>query len=279
LNFRRICGLVVATAIVATTAAAAEAAPRGADVHRAVSKADNSLARSLQSVQGGYLDAAAAQIDETLALEVRAARIAAKVASDSGPVMASKQLRRAAGSLDRGFVTYAGLLPSAPPELQAPLLDALTRLDGVRGQVNSQLTGLVDVLPPEIRDKVLGAIAAFQTTGDLPALIAAIGDPETAAAIRAHLGELIDQVVASLQARIDSPPTGTEDSPELVAQIQAVIVLIQVNREAIIAAIDDVLTSGGQMPTLSPAMCVQLQLVFGVLEVPVPAGVCAGAGS
>jgi hypothetical protein len=275
LNFSRTCALAVATAAVMAPAAATEAAPRGADVHRAVLSADASLAKSVQSVQGGYLDAAAEQIGETQALELRAARIAANVASRSNAVTAAKQLRRAAGSLDRGFVAYAGLLPSAPPELQAPLLDALTRLDGVRGQVNSQLTALVDILPPEVREKVLGAIAAFQTTGDLPALIAAIGDPATAAAIRAHLGDLIDQVVATLQARIDSPPPGAELSPELVAQIQTVIVLIQVNREAIIAAIDDVLTSGGQMPTLSPAMCTQLELVFGLLEVPVPAGVCA----
>jgi hypothetical protein len=277
LNSRRTLGLAIATLALAATAATANAAPKGADVRSAVGAADAYLAQSLHSVHEGRLDQAARQINDTQALEIRAARVARRAAARSGPVKAARHLRRAAGALDRSFSAYADLLPNAPLELQIPLLGALAQLDGVRGQVNSQLTGLVEVLPPEVREKVLGAIAAFQTTGDLPALIAAISDPETAAAIRAHLGELIDQVVATLQARIDSPPPGVELSPELVEQVQLVIVLIQANREAIIEAIDEVLTSGGELPTLSPGMCVQLQLVFDQLEVPVPAGVCAPA--
>jgi hypothetical protein len=273
LNFRRTLGLVVAMAIVGTSASAAAAAPKGADVHRAVKAADASLAKSVESANGGFLDAAARQIDKTQALELRAAHLAHRVAARSNAVTAARQLSRAAGSLDRGFVTYAALLPTAPAELQAPLVDALTQLDGARGQVNSQLTGLVDILPPEVQDKVLSAIAAFESTGDLPALIAAIGDPATAAAIRAHLGELIDQVVATLQERIDSP-TAADLPPELVEQVRMVILLIQANREDIIAAIDDVLASGGQMPTLSSGMCSQLRLVFDLLEVPIPTGVC-----
>jgi hypothetical protein len=207
---------------------------------------------------------------------VRAVRIAHRVAGRSDATGAAKQLHRAAGAVDRGFNAYAALLPSAPPELQGALVDALTEFDGMRSELAGQLTSLINVLPPEVREQVTAAIEAFEKSGDLKALIAAIGDPATAAAIRAHLGELVDQVVAMLQARLDSPE-GAELPQEVRDQIQAVILLIQANREDIIEVMDEILTNGGQVPNLSPQMCSQLKLVFSQLGVPLPAGVCAGS--
>jgi hypothetical protein len=272
---RKIFGLAVATVAMAASTASAEAAPKGVDVHRAVKAADASLAGTAQWVHDGDYGAAAVQIARTRTLEARAVRLAHRVADRSDAAGAAKQLHRAAGAVDRGFNAYAALLPVAPPELQGALVDALTEFDGMRSALAGQLTSLVNVLPPEVREQVTAAIEAFQKSGDLKALIAAVGDPEIAAAIRAHLGELVDQVVAMLQAKLDSPEAA-DLPPEVVEQIQDIIALIQANREEIIQVMDQIITSGGQVPDLSPEMCGQLKLVFAQLGVPLPAGVCEG---
>lgn len=259
----------------AATTASAQAAPRSSDVRSAVKAADLSLARSISSAQAGNVGGAGAQITKTRALEARAVRVARKVAAEGNAKRASKQLRRAAGAVDRGFSAYADFLPSAPPELQPLLVDALTQFDGLRGQLVGQLSSLVGVLPPGVRDQVTAAIANFQSNGDLAALIAALGDPATAAAIRAHLGDLVDQVVATLQAQISDPAMVAGLAPGTVEQIQAIIFVIQLNREAVITTLGQILDGGGKnIPTLSADMCGQVKLVFGQMGIPLPHGVC-----
>jgi hypothetical protein len=262
----------------AASTATAQAAPKGIDVHRAVVAADASLATSVTSANAGQLDAAGAQIARTRTLEARAVRVARKVAASGSAGSAALQLRRAGGAVDRGFNAYAALLPSAPPELRGSLVGALSQFDAFRSDLGGQLATLVDVLPPDIRDQVTAAITAFQSNGDLSALIAALGDPATVAAIRAHLGELVDQVVATLQAQINDPETVAGLAPGSLEQIQAVILVIQVNREAVITTLSQILDDGGMnIPTLSDDMCVQVKLVFGQLGIPLPDGICSAA--
>ena len=275
MNLKRILGAAVAVAALAASTGTAHAAPKGADVRSAVAAADASLALSIASANAGDLAAARAQIARTRALEARTVRVAHRVGARGGVKSAAKQIRRAGGAVDRGFSAYATLLPSAPPELREPLVGALSHLGGLRVELGSSLDDLVGALPAEIRGQVASAIIAFQNDGNLDALIAALKNPVTAAFIRAHLGDLVDQVVATLQDQINDPAILAGLTPGSVEGIRAVIVVIQSNREAVITALDKILTDGGMnLPSLSADMCSQVELVFGQLGIPVPAGLC-----
>ena len=95
------------------------------------------------------------------------------------------------------------------------------------------------------------------------------------AAIRAHLGELVDQVVATMQAHLDDPDYVATLPDGALQQIQAVILVIQVNREAVISALDQLLDDGGaNLPVLSNEMCGQVKLVFDQIGIPMPDGLC-----
>ena len=152
----------------AATTSSAQAAPKSSDVHAAIKAADSSLGASLTSFKAAQFDVAGTQVIKTQALEMRAVRVARRVAANGNSRTAATQLRYAAAAVDRGYSVYAYILPAAPPELQAKLVDALTQFDGLRGQLVGQLATLVDVLPPDVRDQVNAAIAAFQSNGDLP---------------------------------------------------------------------------------------------------------------
>jgi len=281
LNLKRALALTTAIAAMAATAGTAHAVPTAADARAAVKDADFSLSFSIASAGASRgLDEAEVQIARTRTLEARAVRIARRAASRSSDAGAARLLSRAAGAVDRGFNAYAALLPTAPAQLQAPLLDALKQFNAVRVELVGELSALVDVLPPEIRGQVIEAITAYQATGDLDALIAALRDPATLALLRAHLGDLIDQAVATMQAQIDDPDYVATLPEGDLERIQDVIVLIKENRGTIITVLTQILDEGGtNLPQLSAGMCDQLVLVFGQLGIPLPSGLCAASAA
>jgi hypothetical protein len=181
--FKKFLVLIPAVAVALVLAAPAAAAPSAKDARAAGAKANRAVVASLQSARAGRTDEAIADVARARTLQARAARVARRAGAGRSPATRAKLLRGAATGVDDAFDSYAELLPEVPPELQPYLAAALEQFGALRTELVTQLTSFVETLPPDVREQVLAAIAAFSSDGDLEALIAALSDPNVSDAV------------------------------------------------------------------------------------------------
>ena len=275
LSFRKTLALLVAIAAALLVAGPAEAAPTAKDARAASLKAKRAVAGSLVAARAGRTDEAISRISRARHLQARAARIARRAGARRSPAKRATLLRGAAAGVDDGFDSYAEALPEVPPELQPYVAAALEQLGALRSQLVAQMTGFIETLPPDVREQVLAAIAAFQSDGDLDALLAALTDPGVTAAVQARLQELITSLTASLQEQI----TGFEGLEELlppgaIEEVQAAMTEIQAQLESVLGSLSEILGSGGEAPDPA-ALCNELAAMLAELGLPVPPDLCA----
>jgi hypothetical protein len=275
LNVRK--SLVPLAAALATLllAGPAQAAPSARDAHAAGAKAKRALGASVAAARSGQPDAAA-KIARAARLQAKAARVARRAGAHRSATGKARLLRGAAGGVDNAFDSYAALLPEVPPELQEPLAEVLAQLGELRTQLVTELTGFVEDLPPDVREQVLAAIAAFQSDGDLQALIAALTDPAVSAAVQAQLQELITELTGTLQEQLGNLE-GLEEllPPGALEQLQTISAQLQTQLEGILGQLTVILTPpAGDPPEVPGDFCAQLQALLEGFGLPVPPGFC-----
>ncbi len=280
MSFRKL--LVPALAALATVlvAAPASASPSLKDARHANFKAKRAVAASILAARSGSGDAAA-KVARARRLQARAARISRRAGADRSAVTRARLLRGAAAGVDGAFDSYALALPEVPPELQPVLAEALAQLGELRGRLLAEITGSIEDLPPDVRERVLAAIAAFQSDGDLEALIAALTDPAVTAAVQAQLQELITGLTGMLEEQIGSLE-GLEEllPPGALEQLQLVMGQLQSELESVLGMLGEIFGPGGELPelpALPPELCGELQALLEELGFPVPPGLCDAA--
>ncbi len=257
-------------------AAPAGAAPSAKDARAAADHAKRAVQRSVTAARSGHTDLAIARIAKAERLQARATRLSTRVAATKPPTAGARLLKGTAAGVDDGFDSYAELLPDVPPELQPFVLAALERLEGLRAELVTQLTGLVESLPPEAREGILAAIAAFTADGDLEALIAALSDPAISAAIQSQLQTFITELTATLGEQI----AGLEGLAELLPpgameQFEAAMAQFQSQFEEALGILSGILAGGEPgLPQLPAELCGELEALLAALGIPVPPGLC-----
>jgi hypothetical protein len=277
LSTRKFLVVIATTAATVLIAAPAQAAPTAKDARAAGAKAMHALAGSLAAARSGRTDDAIAGISRARHLQARAARIARRAGAGRSPATRAKLLRGAATGVDDAFDSYAELLPEVPPELQPYVAAALEQFGALRTELVTQLTSFVETLPPDVREQVLAAIAAFSSDGDLEALIAALSDPNVSAAVQAQIQELVTSLTASLSEQVTSFE-GLEAllPPGALAQLQVAMTQIQSQLESALAQLAEILSPQGtpELPGLPPDLCGELQALLESMGLPVPPGLC-----
>lgn len=266
-------GVLLAALAIPPAASAAGAGPDSADVKAAVGVAKGALDRSLKAAGESRRGLAAAEAAEFLRLERRAARKAGKVLTGRGTEPGARSLRRVAGLADLGVDSYADLLGSVPPALQARLIEVLQQLTDLRAALVEDVTAVVDQLPADVAERITAALAAFYADGDVQALVDALSDPEITAAIQASLLDLIDSVTATLQGELgDLGDLTALLPPDVAAQLEDLLAGVQAQLAGVFAQLEDILGGfGGGTGDL----CSQLEDLFEVFGIPVPPGFCS----
>jgi len=259
--------LVLAVSLV--LAGAAEAAPSGKDSRAATAAARQANAVAVEAARAGQSGADEA-LRSAVRLDRRAARLAARVAATRGDAGGARLIRVAAGGVDDGIDGLSEILGAVPPELQVEIAAALEKLHALRDELVGKLTVLVDELPVEVRDRVLAAIARFQSDGDLEALVHALGDPDVVAAVRARIEALITATTDSIETHLgelrDLFPPGVLD--DLMAQIRS-------DLDEVMARLGELLDDHPvTLPSLPPGACDQLVTLFEQLGLPVAPALC-----
>ncbi|KAA0273697.1 MAG: hypothetical protein EDQ89_04065, partial [Acidobacteria bacterium] len=159
---------------------------------------------------------------------------------------------------------------------QEEIAAALERLHGLRAELIAELTGLVDSLPPDVRDQVLAAISRFEADGDLDALVDALGDPDVIAAVRERLGELVGEVTDSICEHLDELeellPPGALD------ELEAAFDRVAEHLDEVLDRLAEILGDGPAGPPALPGdLCADLEELFGELGFPLPPGLCSAA--
>lgn len=269
----------LAAAAALAFAAPAQAAPSLKDARMANVKAKRALAGSVAAARAGRADAAA-KVVEASRLQARAARISRRAGADRSPSARARVLRRSAAGVDGAFDSYAELLPAVPPELQPALAEALAKLSELRAGLITEMTAFVEELPPDVRERVLAAIAAFQADGDLEALIAALTDPAVTEAVQAQLQELIASLTGMLEEQLGSLGELAELLPPgSLEQLQVAMTQLQAQLESALGLLGEIFGPGELpgLPELPTELCGPLQELFEQLGLPVPPGLCAAA--
>lgn len=278
MNLRRLLPLA-ALAAALLLAAPAQASPSPKDARAAADRAELAVERSLSAATTGSSESAIGSLAKAQRLQARAVRISRRAAAVREPAPGARLLRATTAGVDDGFDSFAELLPDVPAELQPHVLAALERFEGMRAELIAELTGLVEALPPGVRDQVLSAIAAFTTDGDIESLIAALSDPAIGAAIQEQLGAFIAELTATLGEQI----AGLEGLAELfppgaLEELEAAMAQLQVQLEEAFAVLTGILGEGApglpELPPLPGALCAELEAVFEALGLPVPPGFC-----
>jgi hypothetical protein len=266
--------LVAAAASLLLIAGPAQAAPSPRDAHAAGAKAKRALGASLAAARAGQPDASA-KVARAAQLQRKAARVARRAGAHRSVTGRARLLRGAAGGVDDAFDSYAELLPEVPPELQEQLAAVLAQLGELRTQLVTELTGFVEDLPPDVREQVLAAIAAFQSDGDLQALIAALTDPAVSAAVQAQLEELVTQLTGSLQEQLGNF-TGLEQllPPGALEQLESISAQLQSQLEEVLGQLSVILTPPAGDPGVPGDFCAQLEALLEQFGLPVPPGFC-----
>jgi hypothetical protein len=264
LSLRKFVVPVVAAVAALLLTAPAGAAPSLKDARHANVKAKRAVAASVIAARSSTGDAAA-KVARARRLQARAARLSRRAGAHRSAAAKARLLRGAAAGVDGAFDSYAELLPEVPPELQ-PVIE---------------ITGFIDDLPPDVRDRVLAAIAAFQSDGDLEALLQALTDPAVTAGVQAQLQELITNLTGMLQEQIGSFE-GLEEllPPGALEQLQEVATQLQSQLESVLGMLGEIFGDPGQVPELPgdpTALCGQLEALLEQLGLPVPPGFCDAA--
>jgi hypothetical protein len=280
LSLRKFVVPVVAAVAALLLTAPAGAAPSLKDARHANVKAKRAVAASVIAARSSTGDAAA-KVARARRLQARAARISRRAGAHRSAAAKARLLRGAAAGVDGAFDSYAELLPEVPPELQPVIAEALAQLGELRGQLVTEITGFIDDLPPDVRDRVLAAIAAFQSDGDLEALLQALTDPAVTAGVQAQLQELITNLTGMLQEQIGSFE-GLEEllPPGALEQLQEVATQLQSQLESVLGMLGEIFGDPGQVPELPgdpTALCGQLEALLEQLGLPVPPGFCDAA--
>lgn len=270
--------LAVTSLLVA--AAPAQAQPSAKDARKAAQRAQRAVNASVDAVRGGD-PAATERIAIARRLQAKAARLARRAGAGRGPAARARLLGAAAGSVDDAFDSYAELIAQAPPELQPYLLEALSRLEALRSELIAELTAFIDTLPADVREQVLAAIAAFQSDGDLQALIAALGSEQIVTAVQAGLEQLIAELTATIGAQLGELG-GLEEllPPGALEQLEAAMAAIEAHLEEALGRLAEILGEAGpppevpELPADPGALCAQLEQLLAALGLPVPPGLC-----
>lgn len=252
-------------------AGSAVAAPSAKDVRAATVQARAANAAAVDAAMGGDADAARA-LRRAVRRDARAARLADQVADGRGAVGGARILRIAAAGVDAGIDGFAPVLCDVPPELQEEIASALERLHGLRDELITELTALVDALPPDVRDHVLTAIARFESDGDLEALVVALGDPDVVAAVRERLEGLLGEVTDSIRDHLGELeallPPGALD------ELEATFDRIAEHLDEVMDLLAEILGDPGDPPALPGDLCAGLEQLFAELGFPLPSGLC-----
>ena len=275
---------VLAAATLLLAAGPAQAQPSAKEARKAAHKAKAAVNASVDAVRGGDLAGAAERIATARRLQAKAARLARRAGIGRSSASQARLLTAAAAGIDDAFDCYAELIAQAPPELQPNLLEALTRLEGLRAQLVAELTGFVEALPADVREQVLAAIAAFGADGDLRALIEALSGEELVAAVQAGLEELVARLTAEIGAQLGELGSLAELLPPgALEQLEAVMAEIEAHLETALAHLAEILGAVGgpgsppeipELPTDPGAICSQLEQLLSGLGLPVPPGLC-----
>lgn len=253
-------------------AGTAEAAPSGKDSRAATAAARAANAMAVDAARAGEPGAGEA-LRSAVRLDRRASRVAARVVAARGGSGGARLMRAAAGGVDDGIDGLSEVLATVPPELQVEIAAALEKLHALRDELVGKLTVLVDELPTAARDKVLAAIARFQSDGDLEALVGALGDPDVVVAVRERLEALLGEVTDSIRSHLgeleEVLPPGALD------ELQAAFDRVAAHLDEVMEQLAEILGEGpGGPPALPDDLCAGLEELFAELGLPVPPGLC-----
>ena len=250
-RFRYLLPLLSLAALLAL-AAPAQAKPSARDARAATAEARAAVAASLDAARSGDVVGAAERIAVARKLQARAARLARRAGTDRKPAKRAMLLKSAASGVDDAFDSYAALIAQAPPELQPYLLEALTQLEDLRAELLARLTAFVDTLPADVREQILAAITAFQSDGDLQALVGALSGGELVTAVQAGLQQLVTDLTAAIGGQLGELGQLAELlPPDALAQLQTAMTQIQEQLESALAQLAALLappSSGGGAP-------------------------------
>lgn len=236
------------TTVLSLAIALALPAVAGAGVKDDLGKASSSLERAASAAtQEGnaakFLTAANANRKQTAKAQRKATREPKKLRR-------AKLLRQVAAQHNANVLEYANLIALAPPEIQELIVEAVAISAEAREQALAMLLELAETLPEPARGQVLAAIAAFDTDGDIEALLAALTSDDVIASVKV----LIQEQIESLSAHLDSVIAQLEEltgmlPPQAAAAISAVLDRLEQNLDQISDLITGLLDQLGSIPS------------------------------
>jgi hypothetical protein len=275
--------LLALGALMLIAAPAAQAKPSPKDARAAAGKARAALDASVEAARSGDVAGAIERVNAAGRLQAKAARLARRAGKGRKLATKASLLSGAAAGVDDAFDDYSGLIALVPPELQPVLLAQLEKLEAMRAELVAELTGFMDALPADVQAKILAAIAAFQTDGDLDALIAALTDDDVVASVQVGLQDLIAKLTTTLNDQL-ADLGGLEQllPPGSLDQLDAIMAMLQQQLEDILGQLTGILTpppGGSPIGTLPPIglpgdLCTQFEDLLKSFGFPLPPGMC-----
>jgi hypothetical protein len=111
-----------------------------------------------------------------------------------GKARRAKLVRRVAAQYDANLDRNAGLIGRVPAALQAPVVESVATSAGARERVVGLLMRIAEGLPRSGEAKTFSAIAAFETDGDLEALIEAIASKGVLTSVKPAVVEQLNEI-------------------------------------------------------------------------------------
>jgi hypothetical protein len=137
----------------------------------------------------------------------------------NGKAKKAKLMRRVADQYDDNLDEYADLIGWVPTDLQMPVADAAAISADARARVVEFLTHIAEFLPEPGRTAVLNAITAFETDGDLEALLQAFASDDVIGSVKTvildtigEIGTHITDLLGSLESLTGTLPPGAADA-------------------------------------------------------------------
>jgi hypothetical protein len=193
----------------------------------------------------------------------------------NGKSKKAKLMRRVAAQYDANLDESADLIEWVPTDLQAPVVDAVAISADARARVVEFLTRIAEFLPEPGRTAVLNAIAAFETDGDLEALLEAFMSEDVLGSVKSMILEQISEISTHIGSVLGSLESLTGMLPPGAAEaLNMAIGLIETHLGSLSTLIDELFAGlggeGGFLGGLGGLGLGSLCDVLGGLPIPLP---------